>query len=133
MLSTLTIRDETAFAFDDNPYVFALDFPSAQVTVRELIRTRVEREVAEYNASQPEIFRGLVQPTDAERMLNGFRLPKRRQLDPEEQCALAIEAFARNGYLVLVNDRQVDDLDEMIEIEPGTSVTFLKLVPLAGG
>ena len=34
---------------------------------------------------------------------------------------------------MLVDDRQVDELDEEIEIRPDTTVTFLKLVPLLGG
>jgi len=101
--------------------------------VRELIRTRVANEVRDYNLSQPEYFRGLVQPTDAERSLNGFRMRKRRRIDPEKQFELAIKSFYANGFIVLVNDRQVDELDEEIEIRPDTTVTFLKLVPLVGG
>jgi hypothetical protein len=34
---------------------------------------------------------------------------------------------------LLVDDRQVDELEEEIEIRPDTTVTFLKLVPLVGG
>jgi len=34
---------------------------------------------------------------------------------------------------LLVNDRQVDELEDEIEIRPDTTVTFLKLVPLVGG
>jgi hypothetical protein len=34
---------------------------------------------------------------------------------------------------LLVDDRQVEELEEVIEIRPDTTVTFLKLVPLVGG
>ena len=44
-----------------------------------------------------------------------------------------VEAFGRNGFVVLVDDRQVEELDEDIELALGTEVTFLKLVPLVGG
>ncbi len=98
-----------------------------------MIRTRVANEVSDYNLSQPEYFRGLVQPTDAERSLNGFKMRKGRMIDPEKQLELAIKAFYSNGFILLVNDRQVDELDEEIEIRPDTTVTFLKLVPLVGG
>ena len=134
MSTTLTIRDETTFAFgNDSDGAFALDVPTERITVRGLIRTRVYAEVRDYNLRQPEYFRGLVQPTDAERTLNGFKVRSGRRLDPEKQFKKAIESFYRNGFLVLVNDLQVDELEEEIEVRPETTVTFLKLVPLVGG
>ncbi len=133
MSTTLTIRDETTFSFGRNDEGFTLDVLTERITVRELIRTRVYQEVRDYNLRQPEYFRGLVQPTDAERTLNGFKVRPGRRIDPEQQFERAIESFYRNGYLVLVNDRQVDELEEEIDIEPDTTVTFLKLVPLVGG
>jgi hypothetical protein len=101
--------------------------------VRELIRARVYREVHDYNASQPEYFKGLVQPSDAERSLNGFKMRRRRRIDPEKQFELAKRAFYTNGFILLVDDRQVDEFDDEIEIRPNTTLTFLKLVPLVGG
>ena len=133
MSATLTVRDETTFAFGVEERVFTLDFPAERVTVRELIRARVRGDVEEYNARRPKLFRGFVQPTDAERVLNGFKVREGRRIDPEEQFEKAIEAFGRNGFLLLVNDLQVDNLEETIEVGPGTTVTFLKLVPLVGG
>jgi hypothetical protein len=134
MSTTLKIRDETTVGLgDDEDRGFTLDVMVGRITVRELIRTRVTNEVSDYNLSQPEYFRGLVQPTDTERSLNGFRMRKRRRIDPEKQFDLAIKAFYSNGFIVLVNEKQVDDLEEEIEIGPDTTVTFLKLVPLVGG
>ena len=134
MSTTLKIRDETTVGLGgDEDRDFTLDVMGGRITVRELIRTRVANEVRDYNLSQPEYFRGLVQPTDAERSLNGFRMRKRRRIDPKKQFELAIKAFFANGFIVLVNDRQVDELEEEIEIRPDTTVTFLKLVPLVGG
>lgn len=134
MSATLKIRDETTLSLGaDEVESFTLDVLTARITVRELIRARVANEVRDYNLSQPEYFRGLVQPTDAESTLNGFRLRKRRKIDPEKQFELAIKAFYTNGFILLVDDRQVDDLEEEIEVRPDTTVTFLKLVPLVGG
>ena len=98
-----------------------------------MIRTRVYQEVRDYNLNQPEYFRGLVQPTDAERTLNGFKVQRRRRIDPEEQFERAIESFHRNGFFILVDGLQVDELEEEIEIGSETTVTFLKLVALVGG
>jgi len=134
MSTTLKIRDETTFNLgDDDDRGFLLDVQDERITVRELIRTRVYREVREYNLDQPEYFHGLVQPSDAERTLNGFKMRKRRKIDPERQFQLAITAFYRNGFIVLLGDRQVDELEEEVAVRPDTTVTFLKLVPLVGG
>jgi hypothetical protein len=133
MNATLTVRDETTFGFNADGYDFTISLPAEVVTARELIRERVRQEVEGYNARQPEYFRGLVQPTDAERTLNGFRLRKLRALDWREQYDRAVEAFHRNGFILLVDDRQVEDIDALIEVKPRTTVTFLKLIPLVGG
>jgi hypothetical protein len=104
-----------------------------RLPLQEVICRRVGDEVARYNAMAGEVFQGLVQPTDTERLLNGYRLRERRTIDPQAQCRLALEAFGRNGFLVLVGDRQVEDLDAVIELGAGVEVSFLKLVPLVGG
>jgi hypothetical protein len=134
MSTTLKIRDETTFSLGgDDDRGFTLDVPTERITVLELISARVHREVREYNLSQPEYFRGLVQPTDAERSLNGFKMRKGRTIDPQLQFELAKRAFHSNGFILLVDDRQVDELEDEIEIRPDTTITFLKLVPLVGG
>jgi len=131
---TLKIRDETTFNLGgDEDRGFTLDVLDEHITVRELIRARVYREVRDYNLDQPEFFHGLVQPSDAERSLNGFKMRSRRRIDPVRQFELAKRAFYTNGFILLVDDRQVDELEDEIEIRPDTTVTFLKLVPLVGG
>lgn len=131
MTATLTIRDETTSGQVLNEW--SLDILTEWITVRELIRSRVYQEVQDYNHSQPEYFRGLVQPTDAEQSLNGFKLRKRRTLDWKPQFEKAITAFEANQIIILINDRQVSSLDEEIEIKPGTLVSFLRLTLLVGG
>ena len=91
----------------------------------------MKQEVERFNRDESEVFRGLVQPGETERVLNGVR--ERRPLDWEQQYAKAVAAFAGNGFLVFVDDRQVTSLDETIRLAPETKVTFLKLVPLMGG
>ncbi|AEB42791.1 hypothetical protein [Micromonospora maris] len=105
-----------------------------RLTLRELIRRRIHQEVAEYNAATPAPRRLLVQPTSTERVLNGGREQgERRRVDAARQVALAEEAFGRNGFVVLVGDRQVEELDEEVDLRRDTEVTFLKLVALVGG
>ncbi len=71
--------------------------------MRELIRRRrVFQEAAEYNARTPEVFQGLGQPQDAERVLNGYATRTARRTGPGAQTELAL----------------------------GSEITFLKLVAL---
>ena len=130
-MTTITVYDETTSGGRMNE--LTLEFLNERVSVRELIRSRVYQEVTEYNARMPEYYRGLVQPTDAERVLNGYRLRERRKLDWEAQYQKAIQAFQGNGFMILVDDRQVVELDAEVELRHDSTVTFLKLVPLVGG
>jgi hypothetical protein len=104
----------------------------APVTLRELIRERVRREVEAFNAARGTLFQGLVQPERSEAVLNGFDTGTHRPLDWEVQYARAVAAFERNGFFVLINDKQITGLDEPL---PGdlAEVRFVRLMPLVGG
>ena len=130
-MATVTIADETATG--STLHEFSLAFLNERVTVRELIRARVYHEVSEYNARQSDYFRGLVQPEGSERTSGGFRMRKQRKIDWEEQYKKALKGFQGNGFLILVDDRQLEDLDEEIELRYDAKVSFLRLVPLVGG
>jgi hypothetical protein len=131
MSATLTIRDETPGSKSFREW--SLEVLTERLTVRELIRSRVYQEVQDYNQQQPGEFQGLVQPTDAERTLNGYRLKKPRQIDWRGQYEQAIAAFESNQVLVLINDRQAESLDEEFDVTPDTQVSFLRLTLLVGG
>lgn len=133
MAATLTVYDETTGGERGDPIV--LEFLTENITVRELIRERVYQEVQDFNLNQANspVFRGLVQPTDAEQALNGYQLKKARQIDWQQQFDKATQAFDAGSVLVIVNDRQAESLEERVTIAPGTEVSFLKLVPLVGG
>jgi hypothetical protein len=132
MSATLVIRDETSAGESTGELV--LEFLTERITVRELIRSRVYQEVQDHNLkSNQTVFRGLVQPTDTERELNGYRLRQPRQIDWKTQYDTALKSFEKNGFLVLVDDQQVESLDDEIVITPQTQISFLKLVPLVGG
>lgn len=131
MGTVLTIHDETASGQKTN--TFTLDCLTERMTVREVIRARIYQEVQDYNQKQPEYFRGLVQPTEAERVLNGYKLRARRTIDWQKQYQRALEAFERNGFFLLIGDKQAESLDQEFEVKVDTEVSFVKLVPLVGG
>jgi hypothetical protein len=131
MTTTLTVHDETTSG--DKTHSFTLECLTEKLTVRELIRARIYQEVQDYNQRQPEYFRGLIQPTEAERVLNGYKLRAKRQINWQEQYERALEAFGRNGFFVLVANRQAESLDEEFEVKVDSEVSFVRLVPLVGG
>ncbi len=133
MLTFLHVQDQSTASLGKTEHTFRVRVSGDSITARELIRSRVYQEVEQSNNHQPEIFRLLVRPGDAEQAGNGFRLPRPRCIDPEDQFAKTVEAFERNGFVVLVDNRQVEQLDARIALKPETMVTFLKLVPLVGG
>jgi len=133
MLTLLNVQDQSTASLGKTEHTFRVRVSGDSISVRDLIRSRVYQEVEEFNKRQPEIFQLLVQPGDAERSGNGFRLPRPRHIDAQDQFEKTIEAFERNGFVVLADDRQVERLDAKITLRPDTLVTFLKLVPLVGG
>ena len=133
---TLTVRDETTAG--DVYQEVPLEFPTERITVRDLIRERVYQEVQDFNRDRDaRVFRGLVQPTDAERVLNGkrteYRMKTHRDIEWKAQFEKALEAFERNAYFLLIDDKQAESLDQEFTIGHGTLVSFVKLTPLVGG
>jgi hypothetical protein len=127
---TVSILDETTTGERRSAGALQCDTPT--LTLREIIRLRVQQEVTRFNAAEHEVFQGLIQPDGTERILNGVRETP-SVLDWQKQYAKAIQAFQGNGFLLFVDDRQATDLDEDIHLTAQTRITFLKLVPLQGG
>jgi hypothetical protein len=133
MSISVTIKDESGAG--KVAATLTLDGIDSHITLRDLIRTRVREEVARYNAqaTSTDIFHGLVMPDGAQPTPHGFRMPRRRHVDWEQQAEKAIEAFGRNGFFVLVADRQVTDPDETLDLAADTDIRFIRLVQLVGG
>jgi hypothetical protein len=132
---TVTIKDQSGAG--RVAASITLDGIADRITLRDLVRTRVREEVARYNAERAAarggIFAGLVMPEGAELTRLGFRMPKPRLIDWEQQAGKAIEAFGHNGFFVLVDDRQVTELDEELALTPDSDIRFIRLVQLVGG
>src|SRR5262249_3591538 len=110
-----------------------LSFRAREVTAREIVRARVQAEVARHNnADAPRVFVALVPPTERERALNGPRRA-RPALDLENQVEVALEAVRKRRVILLFNGVQVEDIDAPLLITPVSEARFLRLVPLVGG
>ncbi|MGV3503468.1 MAG: hypothetical protein ACO1O1_07145 [Adhaeribacter sp.] len=131
MKYVVKIKDETFPGKVLQEIEIALD--REVVTVKEIIEARVVAEVEAYNKRLPEYFNGLVQPTEAEVTLNGYKTRNKALIDPEKQVYVALNAFVNNGYFVLVDRTQAESLEQEVVLGPDTTVSFLKLTPLVGG
>ncbi len=131
MALTVTINDSTGTGKITNS--IDLFFKHELITVKELIEARVIKEVKDFNERQPEYFNGLVQPTRAEQTLNGYRLRERKKIDAEKQVYIALDAFQKNGYFVLIDDKQADSLGQEVLLTSSSTINFVKLTPLVGG
>ena len=70
-MATVTITDESTLG---DKRSWDLDILEEALPLAELIRRRIYQEVTEYNAKQVGYYYGLVQPTEAERALNGYQV-----------------------------------------------------------
>jgi hypothetical protein len=135
MAVTVTVKDESGSGRVAG--ALTLDGVDERITLRDLVRTRVREEVTRYNSQREEgrgdLFAGLVMPQGAEPTRDGFRMPTRRVIDWEQQADLVTRAFTKNGFFVLVGDRQVTDLDEELHLTAGSDIRFIRLVQLVGG
>jgi len=128
---TITIKDET-FA-GKVLHELNLEFDTKTVTVKDIITERVLKEVEHYNNKLPEYFKGLIQPNAAEKTLNGYKLKNRKKIDGEKQVYTALDAFQKNGFFVLIDNLQSENLAQKVELSEDTSISFVQLTPLVGG
>jgi hypothetical protein len=131
MATSLIIHDETTSGRKLHTLILA--GLTEHLSIRDLIRARIQREVETFNSGNMDCFQGLVAPVAAERTEHGYRLRERRAIDWERQYQRALDAFERGGFVVEVGDQVANSLDLTFEIKPETRVSFVKLAPLVAG
>lgn len=142
MSAVLKIVDEHLGKGRDAP--FELYLASERLTVRELIYRRVADEVDMIRraAAQPRdnrhrtrSFLIRLDPSSAEARLNtGVSCPPGAPPpDLDAEMTAAEEAFRNHHFIMLLDDRQLTDLNEEIAVTAGNELVFLRLVPLVGG
>jgi len=131
-MSVITIVDESLSG--EVLYESVLTIKSSSISVKELIESRVSSEVKTYNDDVEKKFYGLIQPTTKEIKLNeSLKKKKTKVLDAEKQIYVALDAFQKNGFFILIDEVQAESLDQKIEISETTRISFVKLTPLVGG
>ena len=61
------------------------------------------------------------------------RTRKLGRLQEEAEIDRATQAFEHNRYKMFVDGTEVADLDELCTVREGTTINFVRLVPLVGG
>jgi hypothetical protein len=147
-MPTITILEQDLCGKPSGELTFEL--LTETVTVRELIRSRVYERVQDHargtasadggrlpaigNVPFVKPAESMVESTEAERALNGTQTARaERQVDWRPEFEQACKAFETNQLLVLVDSRQVSELDEVVTVRHDSRVAFMKLVPLVGG
>jgi hypothetical protein len=108
-------------------------------TLRDLISHVVRGEVAAFQDRQEE--RRLLKALSAREIAAGAAAGKIEMggqeldqiVDPDEAVAVALQAFTDGMYLVVVEERELRELDEPIALQPSSRVTFIRMSMLAGG
>ena len=112
---------------------FEIEIESETISAKELIEKRVQSEVTDYNNKLPEYFNGLIEPGEAEKTLNGYKMKARQKIDAEKQIFIALAAFQKNVFFILVDDKQIEELNQKIKLQQNSKISFVKLTPLIGG
>ncbi len=100
-------------------------------TPQEIISIRVKEEIKNYNKKSGDKLQSLVRPLAKETYLNGHK--KKKEIDVEKQIYVALEAFQKNGFFILVDDQQISELDQKVQLKKDSSISFIKLTQLVGG
>lgn len=128
MSVSLTIRDQSLDHRGAREWL--LDVLTERLTVRELIRNRIDQEVDHYNTGRPHTYRGLIQPS---RQSSRGERQAHRRIDKQKQVASACDAFEGGRLVILIGDAQANALDDEFSVRPDTAVTFLRLSVIVGG
>ncbi|HEX2988956.1 MAG TPA: hypothetical protein VHS06_12415 [Chloroflexota bacterium] len=126
----------------------ALQLMEERLTVAELIRRTVEEQVRELlvrrklaadQARQLLDRQYLTEKEIARQAEHGaVRYPSGRvrqepPIDPAAEVWKALRGFENGSYLILIDGRRMERLEETIDFAPGVQVTFLRVMPLMGG
>jgi preprotein translocase subunit SecA len=97
---------------------------SLEVEARQVSGTASERlELEENSLTVRELIESRVRQ----------RLGPKPAAEIRRATADALEAFERKTYLVVLDDRWLERLEERVTLTPVSRLTFWRLVPLAGG
>ncbi len=123
------------FLETDRSVLFEMEFNTSFVSARDLISSRVEQEYAARKENRGFGKISLVEVSEYEKELNTSLVSQNETENKNIKSFVnfALKAFESNGFFMLINDKQVESLDEVIEVLPGLQVEFFELPAIVGG
>lgn len=109
------------------------------IALRELIGHVVRAEVAAFKKRQSD--RRLLKALTANEIKAGLVAGKVHSggseidqvVDPDRAVSAAVEAFGDGLFMVIVDEREVKDLDSQVPMTASSRLTFIRMAMLAGG
>lgn len=133
-MQSITFLDETATGQVLHSWDISVE--NEMMTLQELIMLRVKEEIRRRTEASTAMYFNIYQElTEAEQKLNPQKHDKinREAPDPEAYGYRALDAFKRNAFFVLIGNKQVENLDEVIDLRRENPISFVRLTPLVGG
>ncbi len=122
---------------------FQLKLVSETVTAKEIVAQHVAAEVGRENTRRAKtradhdraasFLVGIAQHPDEARLNKTKKRPKLPKLDADAEIDAAQAAFEARQVIMLVDDKQIEDLTATVTVTDDSEVQFLRLVPLVGG
>jgi hypothetical protein len=117
----------------------ALEKDDRPFTLGALLRQIVMAQVSEFAARQAQ--RQLIQVLSPQQIAIGADLGKisaggselDQPVDVEQAVDNALLAFKDGLYFVFIDEVQQDDLEQLVDLQDGSQMLFLRLIPLVGG
>lgn len=114
------------------------ELPEGIGSLRELLTAFVETEVERYNSKEPEL--PLLSCLTAEEIeaqsetgkVSFGRLWSDKKADKAKAVQTAIQAFTDGLVRVLMDDKELTELEEPLSVHEGAVFTFVRLTFLAG-
>lgn len=121
------------------PYPPQWQTSGGHTTLRDLISRIVSEEVANFRQRQDE--RRLIRALTAQEISDSVEAGKvdpggrdlKQAVDEETAVTTALQAFEDGLYYVFIDGNQQTDLNNTVYVGPDSTVTFVRLVLLAGG
>jgi hypothetical protein len=137
--STLTISGKVLGKSQNLFTSWQMSLPAAPPTLEQLLISIVRSEIAAFGDRQAE--RRMTKVLAARDIDAGVAVGKitsggseiEQVVDELEAVENALQAFKDGFYLVFIDDRQQEDLEELVALTDRSELLFLRLTPLVGG
>lgn len=126
--------------FSDFSIPVSTDPGDGGLTLRLLLERIVRAEVEAFRNRQSErqflktlTAREIDKAAEAGKVVMGESEVSPQHVDADEAVHTALQAFEDGLYLVAIDERQYEHLDQQVFVRPDSRVTFIRLTFLAGG